>query len=99
MIVNGPWRPGADYPYDNNPATGNIARSAGYPERTMLRALEDLEAHGVVKRWRQASNYSWQWSLTDWTAERWPRSPETSGGSFIETQDSEEDISGERAAA
>lgn len=98
VIVNGPWRPGANYPYDNNPGTGDIARSAGYPERTMLRALEDLEAHGVVKRWRQASNYPWQWSLTDWTAQRWPRSPETSGGSVIETQDSEEDISGERAA-
>ena len=96
VIVDGPWRPGADYPHDHHPGTGNIARAAGYPERTMLRALEDLEVHGVLKKWRQASNYPWQWSLTDWTRERWPRPPETSEGSFIETQDSEEDFSGER---
>lgn len=102
VIADGRWRPGADFPDDHWPHTTNVAESAGYPERTMLRALEDLEAHGVITRVRPPGNQAHQWRLSEWTQARWPhpeRPPETSEGSFIETQDSEEDFSGEREEA
>lgn len=52
--------------------TTNVRIGVAHPKRTVLRALEDLTAHGVVDRESQGQGYADKWRLSDrargWTA-------------------------------
>jgi len=50
--------------------TTTIANRVCYPTQTTRRALEDLTAHGVVKRSPQGQGRADTWRLSDWTARK-----------------------------
>jgi hypothetical protein len=58
--------------------TSKIAEALGYPTNTARRALEDLVAHGVAKRFTQGAGKADMWQLTEWTCERLGTFPDLS---------------------
>lgn len=60
--------------------TTEIAERSDYPTQTARRALEDLTAHGIVRRVSQGQGRADTWHVTDWTRDRWPTVPEMSEG-------------------
>lgn len=51
--------------------TSNIATLIDYPTTTTRRTLEDLAAHGVVRREARGSGKADYWYLSDWARARW----------------------------
>jgi hypothetical protein len=49
-----------------------LADLIGYPVTTTRRALEDLTAHGVLDRTSLGPGKPDIWSISEWTAQRWP---------------------------
>lgn len=61
--------------------TTEVATALDYPTNTAVRALEDLTAHGVCRRYAQGRGKAHEWELTDWALARYAAtSPETSDG-------------------
>ena len=57
----------------------DLASAAGYPTQTARRAMEDLAAHGVLRRESMGKGKADRWSCSDWTRQRWTATvPETS---------------------
>jgi predicted ArsR family transcriptional regulator len=56
--------------------TQALASKMGYPNTTTRRALEDLAAHGVVQCFAMGAGKADLWSVSQWTAERWPETNE-----------------------
>jgi hypothetical protein len=52
--------------------TTAVAEALGYPTTTARRALEDLAAHGVVRRIAEGPGRADRWEMDPWTRERWP---------------------------
>jgi hypothetical protein len=52
--------------------TTEVAKAVDYPTNTVRRALEDLTAHGVVRRLPGGKGHADRWELTEWTWHRWP---------------------------
>lgn len=52
-------------------STTEIGEALQYPTTTARRALEDLAAHGVLKRYPQGEGKADLWAPTDWTLKRW----------------------------
>ncbi len=50
--------------------TTKIGIQTGYPSTTTRRALEDLTAHGVVRRHSQGQGKADLWELSEWTVKR-----------------------------
>jgi hypothetical protein len=62
-------------------STTSVAKAVDHPNRTTLRALEDLAAHHVVDRTPQGRGKADLWALTDWAVARYAEAttvPETS---------------------
>ncbi len=58
--------------------TSKIAEALGYPTPTARRALEDLVAHGIARRFKQGDGKADTWQLTEWTRERLETFPDLS---------------------
>ena len=50
--------------------TTTVATAVRYPTQTTRRALEDLTAHGVVKRQSRGSGKADEWQLSNWTIKK-----------------------------
>jgi hypothetical protein len=55
---------------DDVMSTTAAAEAVDYPRNTAGRALEDLMAHGLVKRRSQGQGKADLWTLTPWTQDR-----------------------------
>jgi hypothetical protein len=80
--------------------TGTVAESLSYPTQTTRRALEDLTAHGIVRREPGGQGKADRWGLSDFTLSLYGSArtvPEKSEGSdclFINPKTMQDDISG-----
>jgi hypothetical protein len=52
--------------------TTEVALAVDYPTNTVRRTLEDLTAHGTVRRSPGGQGKADRWELTEWTWCRWP---------------------------
>lgn len=64
--------------------TSEIAERSDYPTTTARRALEDLTAHGILRRAPQGQGRADVWHVTDWARDRWATVPEMSKGAGSE---------------
>jgi hypothetical protein len=60
--------------------TTEIAERVSYPTTTARRALEDLTAHGIVRRESGGQGRADHWHVAAWTRDRWGTVPEMSEG-------------------
>lgn len=67
--------------------TTAIAEALGYPTTTARRALEDLAAHGVVRRIAEGPGKADRWEMDPWTRERWPGAEAVPGMSAADEGD------------
>jgi DeoR-like helix-turn-helix domain len=62
--------------------TSDIAEALDHPTQTTRRGLEDLTAHGILRRAGKGKHGAHLWRPTDWASDRWENAVKTAGNPY-----------------
>ncbi len=75
------------YAVDTPQRTNEVAEAVSHPSRTTLRALQDLDAHGVIRREVGGEGRADHWQIADWARRAYVRAMTVPTSSHIGTGD------------